>query len=151
MATVSTSINTSTFIVMTDPGLVQYSSDFTNAFQGLIATSTNFSWITTDPTPGINDVDIHGSGFTYSGSGDTRELATGTISRISFDINNDSGSETTGDLVITGTENIIVSNIDKDDPRTFWNEVLKGDDVFILTGLAETDIGLFSELHHFRR
>ena len=143
MATISTSINTSAFVVMTDPGLVKYSGDFTGAFQGLVATNTNFSWITTDTSPGINDVDIIGSGFTYSGSGDGKELASGTISRISFDINNDSGSETTGDLVITGTEGLIVSNIDKDDPRTFWNEVLKGDDVFLLNGLGEADIGLF--------
>src|SRR3712207_8900682 len=52
---------------------------------------------------------------------DNRELASGTISRISFDLDNDSGSETHGDLVITGTEGLIVSNIDKDRKSTRLN------------------------------
>ncbi len=145
MATISTSINTNTLIDMTAPRLVQYSSGYTSTFQGLVSTSTNFSWISEDRFFTFNsatDIDIIGAGFTYTGSGDSRELASGTISRISIDISNDAGSETTGDLVITGTEGLVVSNIDKDDPRTFWNEVLKGDDVFLLLGLAEVDIGL---------
>jgi hypothetical protein len=39
------------------------------------------------------------------------------------------------------------ANIDKDDPRAFWNEVLKGDDIFFLSGLAEGDIGFDSSLN----
>jgi len=145
MATISTSINTSSNIDMDQPRLVQFNSQLTGASQGLVATGTNFSWLSFFPIAlpvRSTDIDIFGTGFTYSGSGNTRELATGTISRISIDISNDSGSETRGDLVITGTEGLIVSNIDKDDPRTFWNEVLKGDDVFLLSGLAAADIGV---------
>jgi hypothetical protein len=136
MATISTSINTNNRFLMDFGRLIEFTG-------GLIATSSNFSWSATGAlVSGEVDVDIHGSGFTYSGSGDARELASGTISRISIDIFNDNGSETQGDLVITGTEGLIVSNIDKDDPRAFWNEVLKGDDVFILTGFAAVDIGV---------
>jgi hypothetical protein len=82
----------------------------------LTATATNFSWLS-----GSGDVDINGSGFTYSGAGDARELSGGTIDNISIDVTNDNGSETAGDLVITNTAAIIGSNIDKDNPRTFWS------------------------------
>ena len=86
--------------------------------------------------PALNNaVFIHGSNFTYSGSGDLTELASGTISKIAIDIGNNNGSDTEGDLVITGTEGLIAGIIHKSSPQAFWNEISKGADTFNLDGL----------------
>ena len=133
MVTISPSINANETLRM-DDNIVLFASD-------LVANSTNFSWTSDGLFTHPADVDIHGTGFTYSGSGNDRELASGTISRISIDLLNDCGSETHGDLVVTGTENLIAANIDKDDPNSFWSEVLKGNDVFLLAGFGAVSTG----------
>src|SRR5688572_12211478 len=84
---------------------------------------------------------VAGQGLTYSGSGDDLELASGKVDRIAIEVGADGVSELSGDLLITGTEGIVVSRIDKNDPASFWNEVLKGDDTFNLAGFGEAQVG----------
>jgi Ca2+-binding RTX toxin-like protein len=122
-------------IDMSNPLLVDF-----GAF--LSASSSHFSWWTTNSSTPYADVSINGTGFIRSGSGNERELTGGTITNISIDKDNDNGSETAGDLTITDTGALIASNIDKDDPQSFWNEVLKGNDSFDLSGLSQFRVGL---------
>src|SRR3712207_7100281 len=69
MATITTT-SARNLIDMSDPLLVDFS-------RNLSAGTTNFSWFSDANTtnPPIADVDFNGTGFTYSGSGDGRELA----------------------------------------------------------------------------
>ena len=140
MVTVATSILTNDSYDMAVIGTVDFQSN-------LVATSTEFSWTAGRPDiVSTNTVSIFGSGLTYSGSGDSRELSGGTINRISLDKGGDNGAATHGDLVITGTEGLIAANIQKGSLQGFWNEILKGNDTFLLSGMAQVDIGLGSGL-----
>ena len=135
MVAITTTILTNKNVDMTDPGTVEF-------IGGLSATSTAFSWTSGRSDISVtNSVTIQGTGLTYSGTGDARELSGGTISRISIDIRGDNGSASNGDIVITGTEGLDAANIKKTSTEAFWDEILKGDDTFNLTGLGEADIG----------
>ena len=114
---------------MSDPDLVRFQS-------GWEGDATHFGWFSALP----GTVVFYGSGFTYSGTGDASEATGGAVSSISLDIDANAplGS---GDLVFGDTAAVIVANFDKDDPRAFWNEVLKGKDTFDLTGLDEDIVG----------
>src|SRR5688572_170244 len=115
---------------MSDAGL----AGFAAAWEG---DATHFGWFSDLP----GTVVFFGSGFTYSGSGDGSEATGGLVSSISLDVDADNPSLTAGDLVISNTAAVIVANFDKDDPRTFWNEVLGGKDSFDLSGLDEDLVG----------
>lgn len=131
MATISTNFSNSR-IDMSDPAQFVFKG-------GLSATGTKFSWLAGSSLG--NGVFIHGSGLAYSGTGDSTELAGGTISRISLDVGNNNGSDTDGDLIITDTGALNAGAIRKGDARLFWNEILKGNDTINLEGLDESDIG----------
>lgn len=132
MVTIATTILTNDAVNIGDSNTFTFNSNLT-------ATATEFSWLA--GPGGFNAVHLTGKGFTFSGSGDDRELSGGTLSRIALDIDNDNGSTTAGDLVVTGTEGIDVSLLKKKDFAGFWSEVLKGDDVFNLVGFNNVDIG----------
>lgn len=133
MATITTTLLTNTAVDMADDNLVTFDRNLT-------ATGAQFSWLAGEGA--FNAVYLHGRGFTYSGSGDGRELSGGAISRIVLEVNNN-GPETSGDLSITGTGGLDVTRIKKGDAQSFWGEVLKGDDTFNLFGLNRADVGPF--------
>jgi hypothetical protein len=101
----------------------------------LSVSQTQFSWIS---QTGV-DVDIFGQNLTYSGDGLAQQLAGGTVSTVVLDVNNDAGG--LGDLLITGIQGADAANINKNNPESFWNEILKGDDEFDLTGMSVANVG----------
>jgi hypothetical protein len=125
------------FIDMADPLLVDFHRFGEGQGSGMEPNS--FSWFTDTETvnqaPG--EVRIRGSGFAYSSF--SQELTRGTI--ISIEIDRGRNNLDASDIVITGTEGLVGSNINKDDPASFWNEVLKGNDTFDLSGLSRGQIG----------
>ena len=132
MVTVTTT-TAEDLVDMAQPSLVD--------FLGLLTCEPGlYGWISVLP----GSVAIYGSGFTYSGVDDEREMTGGAITAISIDAgaNNPLAA---GDLVFGDTGDLLGANIDKDDPQTFWNEVLKGDDTFDLTGLDEDLIAATGE------
>src|SRR3712207_3665612 len=125
MATIKASLFTDDSINMHQPREVDgYGGSFRTA------TSTNYSWTTTSSD---RYVEIEGTGLTYTGTNpyDTK-LTGGTISKISIETGSFWGApQVDEDIVITDTGSLNPANIDRTDPRSFWNEVLKGDDVFL--------------------
>jgi len=133
MVTVSTS-SANERVDMSDPYLVQFLHSLT-AQPGL------FAWTAPVGGPSGTLVQLYGSDFTYSGSGDARDVVSGTISGIEIDVAPDDVFASS-ELSIFNTSALVAANIDKDVPRTFWNEVLKGKDSFDLSGLDEDLVGL---------
>lgn len=140
MATVTTSILSNDLVGMIHEQFVLFDS-------GLTATDTVFSWQTSSTQ--ASTVALHGSNLAYAGSGDDRELQSGTVSSLSIDLTGDNGSTTQGDLVVTGISGANAANIDKGSLQGLWGEILKGDDVFNLIGFGVDEVGLGSTAAFF--
>lgn len=120
MATFSTA-NTQVAIDMSDANLVDF-----NAIEG--KATTFWSWITTN----ADDINIGGTGFTYSGDNATG----GDVTNLGIDIGNDQAGASTNDIYITGLSGTVdITELD-DSAEDFWDEVLRGNDIVDLTGLT---------------
>jgi Ca2+-binding RTX toxin-like protein len=117
---------------MSSAALVQYSSAPTTQ-------PSNFGYVSS--SGGDRYVQFFGSGLTYAGSGAAVELSGGTVTGFELDLGY-SDVILAPELSITGLVGIDAAAIDKDNAASIWAEVLKGNDVFDLTGLDEDQVGL---------
>lgn len=131
MATITATLDANDPIVMNAAEIVDCQTPLSFNFTGFLW--SNFA--------SSGYVLIAGRNLTYSGSGDDLELASGKVDRIAIEVGADGVSELSGDLLITGTEDVVVSRIDKNDPVSFWSEVLRGNDTFNLEGFGEARVG----------
>jgi Ca2+-binding RTX toxin-like protein len=130
MATVSTSSATQR-MDMSDTSLIEFGA-------GLIANDSTFGWLSTTIDGEATFVDVYGSGFTYVGAGDDRELAGGSVAGVDIDLDaNDTIASP--ELSFFGMSGPLV--FDKNSAASFWNAVLAGKDVFDLSGLSADLVG----------
>jgi len=74
----------------------------------------------TNDNPGF--ADPGGSDCSYMGSGDSRELVSGQISKIKIDKNDHYGFLANGDIVIPRMRNIHIAAIKRGTIQVFWGE-----------------------------
>jgi Ca2+-binding RTX toxin-like protein len=132
MATITATPDTNDPLVMIDADIVDCQGVLSYNAQG-------FVWRNFAPD---GYVGVFGHDFLYSGNGDDRDLVSGTVDRIAIELGADGIFGVGVDLLITGTEGVVATNLDKDHPSIFWNEVLKGNDTFDLEGFSEERVGL---------
>jgi hypothetical protein len=98
-----------------------------------------FGYLSSSGQPSF--VRFYGSGLTYTGSGAGAELSGGAITAFELDVAPDDVIFAP-ELSITGLTGMNAAAIDKDHAASIWAELLKGNDVFDLTGLDEDQVGL---------
>ena len=102
------------------------------AISATVDTITNFSSSLFAFDNAAGDViAINGSGLTYDGS---HRPTSGTANQLNI---NFAGG---GGIAVGTLAGVVVSNLDGG-TRAFWNEILKGPTAFLLSGLAQSEVG----------